>query len=335
MNELQLTGGLESVATWWMWAGFGVFVIAMLSVDMLLLGRKGSHKVGAKEALIWSLVWFTMALLFGAGLWAWLDYSVGRAIADTKAMEYLTGYLLEKTLAMDNIFVFVMIFSYFAVPQEFQKRILLYGVLGAIILRAIMIALGAWLITQFHWVLYIFGAFLLITGIKMFIFADHAPNLAKNPLLKWLKNHLRITDEYHGEKFWIMQNGVRWFTPMFLVLVLIEFSDVIFAMDSIPAIFAITSDPFIVFTSNIFAILGLRALYFLLADMANRFHLLKFGLAVVLMFVGTKMLIVDWYKIPVAISLAVVITLLGTSILLSLMSTRKQKPLAKISNKTK
>ena len=335
MNELQLTGGLESVATWWMWAGFGVFVIAMLSVDMLLLGRKGSHKVGAKEALTWSLVWFTMALLFGAGLWVWLDHSAGRAIADTKVMEYLTGYLLEKTLAMDNIFVFVMIFSYFAVPQEFQKRILLYGVLGAIILRAIMIALGAWLITQFHWVLYIFGAFLLITGIKMFIFADHAPNLAKNPLLKWLKNHLRITDEYHGEKFWVMKNGVRWFTPMFLVLVLIEFSDVIFAMDSIPAIFAITSDPFIVFTSNIFAILGLRALYFLLADMANRFHLLKFGLAVVLMFVGTKMLIVDWYKIPVAISLAVVITLLGTSILLSLMSTRKQKPLANISNKTK
>jgi len=335
MNELQLTGGLESVATWWMWAGFGVFVIAMLSVDMLLLGRKSSHKVGAKEALTWSLVWFTMALLFGAGLWVWLDYSAGRAIADTKVMEYLTGYLLEKTLAMDNIFVFVMIFSYFAVPQEFQKRILLYGVLGAIILRAIMIALGAWLISQFHWVLYIFGAFLLITGIKMFIFAEHDPNLAKNPLLKWLKNHMRITDEYHGEKFWIIKNGVRWFTPMFLVLVLIEFSDVIFAMDSIPAIFAITSDPFIVFTSNIFAILGLRALYFLLADMANRFHLLKFGLAVVLMFVGTKMLIVDWYKIPVAISLAVVITLLGTSILLSLMSTRKQKPLANISNKTK
>ena len=335
MNELQLTGELESVATWWMWAGFGVFVIAMLSVDMLLLGRKGSHKVGAKEALTWSLVWFTMALLFGAGLWVWLDYTSGRAIADTKVMEYLTGYLLEKTLAMDNIFVFVMIFSYFAVPQEFQKRILVYGVLGAIILRAIMIALGAWLITQFHWVLYIFGAFLLITGIKMFIFADHDPNLAKNPLLKWLKNHMRITEEYHGEKFWVMKNGVRWFTPMFLVLVLIEFSDVIFAMDSIPAIFAITSDPFIVFTSNIFAILGLRALYFLLADMANRFHLLKFGLAVVLMFVGTKMLIVDWYKIPIAISLAVVITLLGTSILLSLMSTRKQKPLAKISNKTK
>jgi tellurite resistance protein TerC len=327
MNELQSTGGLESIATWWMWAGFGVFVIAMLAMDLLMLGRKGAHKVGAKEALIWSLIWFSMALLFGAGLWAWLDHSAGRELANSKTMEYLTGYLLEKTLAMDNIFVFVMIFTYFAVPIEFQKRVLVYGVLGAIILRAIMIGLGAWLISQFHWVLYIFGAFLLITGIKMLIFADHEPNLAKNPLLKWLKKHMRITNDYHGDKFWIVKNGIRWFTPMFLVLVLIELSDVIFAMDSIPAIFAITSDPFIVFTSNIFAILGLRALYFLLADMADRFHLLKYGLAIVLIFVGTKMLIVEWFKIPVAISLAVVMAVLGTSIFLSMISTRKQKAL--------
>jgi tellurite resistance protein TerC len=228
---------------------------------------------------------------------------------------------------MDNIFVFVMIFSYFAVPLEFQKRILVYGVLGAIVLRALMILLGAWLIAQFHWVLYLFGAFLLITGIKMFIFADHEPDLAKNPLLKWLRSHVRITDGYHGDKFWIYEKGVRWFTPMFLVLVLIEFSDVVFAMDSIPAIFAVTKDPFIVFTSNIFAILGLRALYFLLADMADRFHLLKFGLAVVLIFVGTKMLIVDWFKIPVAVSLGVVIAVLGTSIMLSLIASRKPKKL--------
>lgn len=322
MNELQTMDGLQSIATWWMWAGFGVFVVAMLAIDMLMLGRQGAQKVSTKEALIWSLVWFAMALLFGAGLWGWLDHTVGRAIADTKTMEYLTGYLLEKTLAMDNIFVFVMIFTYFAVPLEFQKRVLLYGVLGAIVLRALMILLGAWLIAQFHWVLYIFGAFLLITGIKMLVFAGHEPNLADNPLLKWLKKHVRVTNEYHGDKFWVNIKGVRWFTPMFLVLVLIEFSDVIFAMDSIPAIFAITSDPFIVFTSNIFAILGLRALYFLLADMTQRFHLLKYGLAVVLIFVGIKMLIVDWFKIPVAVSLAVVITLLGTSIFLSLMATR-------------
>ncbi|MDP2102846.1 MAG: TerC family protein [Methylotenera sp.] len=318
-------GELQSIGTWWMWAGFGVFVLAMLAVDMVLLGRHGAQKVSSREALIWSAVWFVMAMLFGAVLWGWLDHTAGRAVADTKTMEYLTGYLLEKTLAMDNIFVFVMIFSYFAVPLEFQKRILVYGVLGAIVLRALMILIGAWLIAQFHWVLYIFGAFLLITGIKMFVFADHEPNLANNPLLKWLRSHIRITDGYRGDKFWVYEKGVRWFTPMFLVLVLIEFSDVIFAMDSIPAIFAVTNDPFIVFTSNIFAILGLRALYFLLAGMADRFHLLKFGLAVVLIFVGIKMLIVEWFKIPVAVSLGVVIAVLGISILLSLKATAKPK----------
>jgi tellurite resistance protein TerC len=319
MNELQ------SIGAWWMWAGFGVFVLAMLAVDMVLLGRHGAQKVSAREALTWSLVWFALAMLFGGALWSWLDYSVSREVADTKLMEYLTGYLLEKTLAMDNIFVFVMIFSYFAVPLEFQKRILVYGVLGAVVLRALMILLGAWLIAEFHWVLYLFGAFLLVTGIKMFVFADHTPNLANNPLLKWLKKHVRITDDYHGDRFYIVTKGVRWFTPMFLVLVLIEFSDLIFAMDSIPAIFAVTHDPFIVFTSNIFAILGLRALYFLLADMADRFHLLKYGLAVVLIFVGSKMLIVDWFKIPVAVSLGVVVAVLGTSMLLSLMATRENK----------
>lgn len=301
-----------------MWIGFGVFVLAMLAVDLFLLGRHEARKVTFREALIWSLVWFTLAMLFGGALWGWLDHTAGREVADTKVVEYLTGYLLEKTLAMDNIFVFVMIFSYFAVPLEFQKRILVYGVLGAIVMRAVLILLGAWLIAQFHWVLYIFGAFLLITGIKMFLFAEHQPDLAKNPLLKWLRKHVRITDNYHGDKFWIDDKGVRWFTPMFLVLVLIEASDLIFAVDSIPAIFAVTQDPFIVFTSNIFAILGLRALYFLLADMAERFHLLKYGLAVVLMFVGIKMLIVDWFKIPVAVSLGVIVAVLGISMLLSL-----------------
>jgi tellurite resistance protein TerC len=317
-------GELQTIGTWWMWVGFGVFVILMLAIDMLALGRKGAHKVGAKEALLWSAIWFGLAMLFGSALWGWLDYTSGREIADSKTMEFFTGYLLEKTLAMDNIFVFVMIFSYFSVPLEYQKRVLLYGVLGAVILRVLMILLGAWLIAQFHWVLYLFGAFLLITGIKMFIFADSAPDLAKNPLLKWLKNHIRITEDYQCDKFWVYKKDVRWFTPMFLVLVLVEFSDVIFAMDSIPAIFAVTNDPFIVLTSNIFAILGLRALYFLLADMADRFHLLKYGLAVVLIFVGTKMLIVDWFKIPVAVSLGVVVAVLGVSILLSLKSSQEK-----------
>ena len=316
-------GELQTIGTWWMWSGFGLFVITMLFIDMFALGRKGAHKVGAKEALTWSLIWFSLALLFAGALWAWLDHTSGRALADAKVMEYLTGYLLEKTLAMDNIFVFVMLFSYFSVPIEYQKRVLVYGVFGAIVLRALMILLGAWLIAQFHWVLYVFGAFLLITGVKMFIFADHEPDLTQNPLLRWLRKQVRITDIYHGDKFWIVEKGVLWFTPMFLVLVLVEFSDVIFAMDSIPAIFAITSDPFIVFTSNIFAILGLRALYFLLADMADRFLLLKYGLAIVLIFVGTKMLIGEWFKIPVAVSLGVVVAVLGTSVLLSLRASRR------------
>jgi len=317
---------LQSIGTWWMWAGFGVFVLAMLAVDMFLLGRHGAQKVTLREALTWSLVWFAMAMLFGGALWGWLDHTAGREVADAKAMEYLTGYLLEKTLAMDNIFVFVMLFSFFAVPLEYQKRVLVYGVLGAIVMRIVLILVGAWLIEQFHWVLYIFGAFLLVTGIKMFLFAEHEPDLAKNPLLKWLRSHVRITESYHGDKFWIVEKGVRWFTPMFLVLVLIEASDLVFAFDSIPAIFAVTNDPFIVLTSNIFAILGLRALYFLLADMAERFHLLKYGLAVVLMFVGVKMLIVDWFKIPVAVSLGVIVAVLGTSMMLSLIATRGQKP---------
>lgn len=317
---------MQSIGAWWMWVGFGVFVLAMLAVDMFLLGRHGAHKVTVREALTWSLVWFALAMLFGGALWGWLDHSAGRELADSKLMEYLTGYLLEKTLAMDNIFVFVMLFGYFAVPLEYQKRVLVYGVLGAIVMRVVLILLGAWLIAQFHWVLYIFGAFLLVTGIKMLLFAEHEPDLTKNPLLKWLRNHVRITDGYHGDKFWIYEKGVRWFTPMFLVLVLIEASDLIFAMDSIPAIFAVTSDPFIVLTSNIFAILGLRALYFLLADMSERFHLLKYGLAVVLMFVGIKMLIVDWFKIPVAVSLGVIIAVLGTSMMLSLLATRGRKP---------
>jgi TerC family integral membrane protein len=316
-------GELHSIASWWMWVVFSVFVLAMLSVDMFLLGRHGAQKVSVKEALSWSIVWFVMALLFGGALWGWLDYTIGREIANTKLMEYLTGYLLEKTLAMDNIFVFVMLFSYFAVPLNYQKRVLVYGVLGAIVLRALMILLGAWLIAKFHWILYLFGAFLLITGVKMLLFADKEPDLANNPIINWLRKHIRITETFHEDKFWIIKNGQRWFTPMFLVLVLVELSDVIFAMDSIPAIFAITHDPFIVFTSNIFAILGLRALYFLLADMADRFHLLKYGLAIVLMFVGTKMLIVEWFKVPIDVSLAVVISILGISILLSLKASRK------------
>ena len=313
---------MESIGSWWMWLGFIVFVLIMLAVDLFLLGGKTVHKVSFKEALSWSIVWVSLALLFNAGLWWYLDGQMGREVADAKALEFFTGYLIEKSLAVDNIFVFLMIFTYFAVPAEYQRRVLLYGVLGAIIMRAVMILAGSALVTQFHWVLYIFGLFLLVTGIKMFYFANKEPDLAQNPLLRWMRGHMKVTDEYHGEKFFVMKDGVRYATPMFLVLILIEFSDLVFAVDSIPAIFAITTDPFIVFTSNIFAILGLRAMFFLLADVADRFHLLKYGLALVLVFIGTKMLIVDLYKIPVLLALGVVATILVVSVILSLVTTR-------------
>jgi len=313
---------LVSVGSWWMWLGFIIFVLIMLAVDLFMLGGKTVHKVSFKEALSWSIVWVSLALLFNAGLWWYLDGQMGREIANAKALEFFTGYLIEKSLAVDNIFVFLMIFTYFAVPAEYQRRVLLYGVLGAIVMRAVLILAGSALITQFHWVLYLFGVFLLVTGIKMFYFADKESDLEQNPLLRWMRGHMKVTNEYHEEKFFVMKEGVRYATPLFLVLVLIEFSDLVFAVDSIPAIFAVTTDPFIVFTSNIFAIMGLRAMYFLLADVADRFHLLKYGLALVLVFIGTKMLIVDLYKIPVLLALGVVATIIVVSVILSLVTTR-------------
>ena len=308
----------------WMWAAFVGFVLAMLAVDLFLAGGNKAHKVGFGEAAAWSFVWFTLAMLFGFGLWWYLRGTHGGEVAEAKALEFLTGYLLEKSLAVDNIFVFLMIFGFFAVPAEYQRRVLIYGVIGAIVMRAAMILAGAWLVREFHWILYLFGAFLVVTGIKMLTFAEAVPDLNRNPLLGWIKRRLRLTPDYRGEKFWVTENGVRVFTPLFLVLVMIELSDLIFAVDSIPAIFAITTDPFIVFTSNIFAILGLRAMYFMLAGMAERFHLLKYGLAIVLLFVGTKMLIVDFYKIPVGLSLGIVGFIIAGFMFASLWTTRKR-----------
>ena len=314
---------LASVVSPAFWAGFILFVVAMLALDLFVLGGRNAHRVSAREALGWTGVWVTLSLSFAGLLWWWLDGTLGREVANAKTLEFLTGYVIEMSLSVDNIFVFIMIFSYFAVPPEYQRRVLIYGVLGAIVMRATMILAGAWLVQQFHWILYLFGAFLVLTGFKMLIFAEAESNLADNPVLKWMRGHLRITHEYHGEKFTLMKDGVRWFTPLFMVLILIETSDVIFAVDSIPAIFAITTDPFIVFTSNIFAIMGLRSLYFLLADMNDRFHLLKYGLAMVLMFVGIKMLIVDFYKVPIGLALGIVAVILTSSVVASLMATRK------------
>ena len=311
---------METIGTWWMWAGFFAIVLVMLAIDLFMVGGGKQHRVSFREAATWSGIWVAVSFTFAGLLWWYLDGSAGREIANQKTLEYVTGYLIEKSLAVDNVFVWLMLFSFFAIPLELQKRVLILGVLGAIILRTIMIFAGAWLIAQFHWILYVFGAFLLITGIKMWWFADEKPDLANNPLIKWIRRYMKVTDTLEGERFFVMREEagklVRHATPLFLVLV--EISDLIFAVDSIPATFAITTDPFIVLTSNVFAILGLRAMYFLLADMADRFSLLKYGLAMVLMFIGVKMLLIDIFKIPVLFSLGVVAAIIFTSVVLSL-----------------
>ena len=315
---------METIGTWWMWMGFVVFVVLAIAVDLLVMEKQGAHKVTIKEAAWWSVLWFSLSFVFVALLWWYLDSSQGRAVANTVSMQFITGYLVEKSLSVDNIFVFLMIFTYFAVPAESQKRALIIGIIGAIVLRAILIIAGAWLLAKFHWLLYVFGAFLVVTGIKMWLTAGKDPDIEMNPVLKFLKKRINITTQFHGEELSIMVNGVKYFTPLFVVLILIGTTDVIFAVDSIPAIFAITNDPFIVLTANIFAILGLRALYFLLADLADRFHLLPYGLALVLVFIGTKMLMIDFYKIPIGIALAVTASLIGSSMLISIWSSRKK-----------
>jgi len=310
---------MTEIANGWMWAGFAVFVVVAIVIDLVSLDRRGAHVVGVREALSWSALWVGLALAFAGGLWLWLDHSAGRELANLKATEFLTGYLIEKSLSVDNIFVFLMLFTAFAVPPAQQKRALILGVIGAVVLRALMILVGAWLVARFSWLLYVFGAFLLFTGGKMLFLADHEPDLEKNPILRWMRGHLAITPGFHGDRLWLTENGQRVFTPLFVIVILIGVTDVIFAVDSIPAIFAITLDPFIVMTSNIFAVLGLRALYFLLADMAERFHLLKYGLAVVLVFIGSKMLLAGWLHIPVFLSLGIVAAIIASAIALSLL----------------
>lgn len=309
---------METIGTWWMWAGFAAFVVVAIAVDLLVMERQGAHRVTMGEAARWSLLWFALAFVFVGLLWWYLDGSQGRDVANTVSMQFITGYLVEKSLSVDNIFVFLMLFSYFAVPPQYQKRALIIGIIGAIVLRTLLILAGAWLLATFHWLLYVFGAFLVVTGIKMWFAAGQEPDIATNPVLKLLRQRMRITDRFDGEKLSTMIDGVKHYTPLFVVLVLIGTTDIIFAVDSIPAIFAITSDPFIVLTANVFAILGLRALYFLLADLANRFHLLAYGLALVLVFIGTKMLLIDLVKIPIGYALLVTATLIAGSIVLSL-----------------
>ena len=318
---------MQTIAPLWLWATFGGIVLVSLLIDFVVLKKQGSHDIGVNEALNWSLVWIALSFLFnGLFWWAVKDTTGSSEIANTRSLEFLTGYLIEKSLAVDNIFVFLLIFTYFAVPTQFQKRVLMIGIIGAIILRTVMILVGGWLLAEFHWILYVFGAFLILTGVKMWWVAGKEPNLNDNPALKLLRKMLPVSKHYDGEKFWTVENGTRIATPLLMVICLIAFTDVIFAVDSIPAIFAITNDPFIVLTSNVFAILGLRAMYFLLAAVAYKFHLLNYGLAVILVFIGAKMCLIDIYKIPVLFSLVVVVGILALTMLLSV---RTAKPQAK------
>jgi tellurite resistance protein TerC len=309
---------MDTIAPVWLWVFFVATVLVALFVDFVVLRRQGAHEVSVKEALNWSLVWVALSFAFnGLFWWAVRDSTGDLTLANTKAMEFLTGYLIEKSLAVDNIFVFLMIFTYFAVPPAYQKRVLMIGIIGAIVLRTAMILVGAWLIAHFHWVLYVFGAFLVVTGVKMWWAAGQEPDLESNPALRLLKRWMPVSHGFDGERFFTVEKGRRIATPLLLVVALVGVTDVIFAVDSIPAIFAITTDPFIVLTSNIFAILGLRAMYFLLQAVATKFHLLSYGLAVILAFIGTKMLLIDVVKIPVLASLGVVVAILAVTMVLS------------------
>ncbi|MGR6981985.1 TerC family protein [Testudinibacter sp. P27/CKL/0425] len=302
---------------------FFIVVAIMLVVDLLSLKKSGAHKVSIKEAVVWSVIWVSVSCLFA--LWLYFELAsnpaFGSKIAAEKVMEFMTGYVLEKSLSVDNLFVFLMIFSYFKVPPIYQHKVLLYGVLGAILMRAVMIGISAILIREYEWILYLFGAFLIYSGIKIFTsnHGDENEDFSKNLLLNWLRSHLRLSKQFDGEKFITVENGKKVFTPLLLVLIMVELSDVVFAVDSIPAVFAVTTDPFIVLTSNIFAILGLRAMYFVLADIADRFIYLKYGLATILIFIGAKMLLLMiGIHLPIALSMTAVFVILLLSIVLSL-----------------
>ena len=300
----------------YLWVIFNVAVLGILALDLLVLHRK-AHAVSLREAAAWSCVWVSLALAFCAGIYFFRG--------GEKALEFLTGYVIEWSLSVDNLFVFLVIFSYFAVPSIHQHRVLFWGILGALVLRAFFIATGAALLAKFHWMIYVFGGFLIFTGIKLLFTGDEKIEPEKNPAVRLVRRFMKITPDYQGQRFFIRKDGKLWATPLFLVLVVVETTDVIFAVDSIPAIFAITLDPFIVYTSNVFAILGLRALFFLLAGVMEMFHYLRVGLSFVLCFVGAKMLIADFYKIPIGMSLAVVGAILLLSILASVLKQHKEE----------
>ncbi|HLO34372.1 MAG TPA: TerC family protein [Anaerolineales bacterium] len=316
--------------TIWLWIGFNLFVLLMLALDLGVFHRH-AHKVSIKEATLWSLIWIAMAMVFNLGLYLfWEKVAPGSDYSNSEAaLAFFTGYLIEKSLSVDNIFVFVLIFTFFAVPAAYQHRILFWGILGALIMRGVLIAVGAVLLKEFHWIIYVFGVFLIFTGIRMAIHRDEEIHPEQNPVVKVLRKIMPVTENYEDDKFFLRRAGKLMATPLLLVLLIVESTDLVFAVDSIPAIFAVTNDPFIVYTSNVFAILGLRSLYFLLAGVIDKFHYLKLGLSVVLAFVGTKMLIVDLYKIPVVLSLAVIAGILTIAVVASLWRTQRLLSLQK------
>ncbi|HRM50644.1 MAG TPA: TerC family protein [Acinetobacter johnsonii] len=315
---------MESIGNLWLYIAFFGIVTVMLLIDFLGFKQKEGQEVKIKTAALWSIAWVSVASLFGAGLWLYLQQTAGVTVANTKVMEYFAGYLLEKSLAVDNVFVWLMIFAAFAIPPALQRQLLLYGVLGAIILRTIFIFIGAWFVQEFSWILYIFGAFLVYTGFKFFKGQnEEETNIEDMAILKWLRKHMRITPQLHGNKFFVRQNGILWATPLFLVLILVEASDVIFAVDSIPAIFAVTSDPFIVLTANLMAILGLRAMFFLLSGAATKMHYLPYGLGIILVFIGFKMLMLDVFHMPIWISLGFIVLVLTITAILSIRYSKK------------
>ncbi len=315
---------MESIGNLWLYLAFFGIVTVMLLIDFLGFKQKEGQEVKIKTAALWSIAWVSVASLFGAGLWMYLQQTAGVTVANTKVMEYFAGYLLEKSLAVDNVFVWLMIFAAFAIPPALQRQLLLYGVLGAIILRTIFIFIGAWFVQEFSWILYIFGAFLVYTGFKFFKGQnEEETNIEDMAILKWLRKHMRITPQLHGNKFFVRQNGMLWATPLFLVLILVEASDVIFAVDSIPAIFAVTSDPFIVLTANLMAILGLRAMFFLLSGAATKMHYLPYGLGIILVFIGFKMLMLNVFHMPIWISLGFIVLVLTITAILSIRYSKK------------
>lgn len=308
--------------TLWLWVGFNVFILAMLALDLGVFHRR-NHTVTFKESIIWTCVWVGLALVFNAGVWHFAG--------PQKGLEFFTGYLIEKSLSVDNVFVFALLFSYFAVPAQYQHKVLFWGILGALLMRAAMILAGAALIAQFAWIIYVFGAFLILTGLKMIFKKEEEIHPERNPVVRGFKRLMPVTPDYRGDKFFVRENGIRMATPLFVVLLLVEISDVIFAVDSIPAIFAVTKDPFIVYTSNVFAILGLRSLYFALAGVMDKFHYLKIGLGVVLTFVGVKMLLAHTaYKIDTLVSLGVIILILTASVVWSLLRPKAPVPAGRL-----